>query len=109
MPSTLRLPTGEEMDAVTVDVSLGGLLLECTPDSLAVGEECFLTVRLSPEITISLTARIVRATKSTVAIEMVAIDDQSAVHLYNLISHNVLDNDVVVSEVRHWLGVAEAS
>ncbi len=108
MPAVAKLDDGEELVGLTADVSLGGLRLECGAHNASAGQTAVLGIDLSETQQIFMQATIVRTSSEDVALQMTAIDRESAMHLYQLVCHNVTDADVVDEEVRRWLGIDEA-
>lgn len=92
---------GRQEEAVLMDVSLKGALLEFpTPTDLALGESCTVSVRLeSTEIVITFTGEVAHTRDNLVGLKLVTIDIDSMIHLRSLIELNTADPDQVKKEL----------
>ncbi|WP_320172255.1 PilZ domain-containing protein [Maridesulfovibrio sp.] len=89
---------GVDSDAETRNLSLTGLL--CEPvEGFEVDDACEVSITLSEEVFIKVSARIVRADESGLAVNFNSMDENSFTHLRRLIQFNAPDADAIDSEL----------
>lgn len=88
----------ERIPVTTKNLSLKGLL--CSPDPrLTLGATCHVTLRLAPDIHVSLQGTVIRSNRKEVAIDFFAMDEDSFVHLKRIIEYNADDADQIDEEL----------
>lgn len=90
---------GHEVLLLVCNISLKGLL--AVPDAkVKTGGRGFVRIRLSPQAAISIEATVIRSDATGVAIDFSPMDEQSFLHLRNLVRYNAPDADEIDAELK---------
>jgi hypothetical protein len=88
----------ERIPVTTKNLSLKGLL--CSPDPrLAIGTNCRVTLRLAPDVHVSVHGTVVRSSRQEIAIDFIDMDEDSFAHLKKIIEYNSQDADQIDEEL----------
>ena len=85
------------------NLSMKGMFLK-TGERLEIGEPVEITILLTgtdPELTISFSGRVCRATDDGLGFTFEKIDLDSYTHLKNIIAYNMFDSEKVMDEIYH--------
>ncbi|WP_432735008.1 PilZ domain-containing protein [Maridesulfovibrio sp. FT414] len=89
---------GIDAGAESHNLSLKGLL--CDPvQGFAVGDDCEVSLSLSEDVEIFISAKVVRADDTGLAVDFTSMDEVSFTHLRRLIQFNAQDADAIDSEL----------
>ena len=90
---------GAPVSVETKNISLNGML--CEPNHLLKGgTEGQVRIVLSPDVTISAVAKIVRSDATGIAVGFASVDEDSFFHLKNLVQYNTEDADLIEKELQ---------
>ena len=90
---------GKIIEVQIVNISLTGIL--CTSNRLfRQNAACQVMISLRDDITITIDSKILRVGEKETAISFVAMDENSFVHLKQVVEYNVGDADRIEKELR---------
>ncbi len=95
------LVQGHEIPVTTENLSLKGMLCSMTtPEALRMreSEPCTVHLQLAPTVSIEIECAVVRQTGDDVALDFVSMDEESYVHLRNIVRFAAEDPDVIDEE-----------
>ena len=88
----------ERIPVTSRNLSLKGLL--CSPDPrLTIGSNCRVTLRLAPDVHVSVQGTVVRSSRQEIAIDFLAMDEDSFAHLKKIVEYNSQDADQIDEEL----------
>lgn len=92
---------GERQEAVLMDVSLKGALLQLqSPADFGLGTRCTVSIQLeSSEIVITFAGEVVHTRDNLIGLKLTTIDIESMIHLRSLIELNTADPEQVKKEL----------
>ena len=90
---------GEKIKVQTLNISLTGIL--CMADEyFHKDEQCQVVITLDPDIQITVQGKIIRTNPDETAIAFLSMDEESFIHLKNLVEFNAEDADKIEKELR---------
>lgn len=90
---------GEKVDLTTDDLSLKGLSAELS-QPVAEEKECKVTIPLGKDVTVSVRGVVVRSEGNTAAIDFKQLDEESYLHLRNMVRLSADDPDIIDEELK---------
>jgi hypothetical protein len=92
---------GREVPIATENLSLKGML--CTMDAteamhLREDAPCTVRLHLAPDVSIDVECDVVRQTGDDVALDFVSMDEESYMHLRNIVRFSAADPDAIDTE-----------
>lgn len=97
----------EKIEAVLVDISMKGALVQVAPPipSLHFDSRCELSVSLdSSDIVMHFEVELVHARENLIGMKFVGVDIDTMIHLRSLLEFNTADPDQVRNELAIFLG-----
>jgi hypothetical protein len=83
------------IEGEVINLSTGGMLFGAK-EVIAAGETVSISIFLygsSSHLTLNITGTVVRQTKDSIALKFTELDLDSFIHLKNIVSHNMVDDD----------------
>jgi hypothetical protein len=91
-------PGKPEVELVTVNISLKGMLAEPAP-AMRGGTSGVVQIRLASDAVIEIECRVIRSDATGVAIDFLPMEGESFYHLRNLVRYNAPDADQIDDEL----------
>ncbi len=92
---------GREVPIATENLSLKGMLCAMNPAApihLRENAPCSVRLHLAPEVSIDVECAVVRQTGDDVALDFVSMDEESYMHLRNIVRFSAADPDAIDTE-----------
>lgn len=88
----------DRIPVVTRNLSLKGMLCDPEP-SVPIGAECAIELTLSPQVTVRIKALAVRNGEDGLAMDFLGMDEESFLHLRNIVRFGASDADSIDREM----------
>ena len=92
------------IEGEVVNLSTGGMLFGAK-DAIPAGETVTISIFLygsSSHLTLNITGTVVRQTKESIAIKFTELDLDSFIHLKNIVSHNMMNDEKAVKDFKKF-------
>jgi len=98
--ATFTARQGLPVHILICNISLKGLLA-LPEDNVNTGESGLLRIELAKDAVIEIDSAVIRSDATGVAIDFQPMDEQSFLHLRNLVRYNAPDADQIDAELKH--------
>ncbi len=89
---------GFSVEAETHNLSMKGILCDGV-EGFSTEDDCTVSITLCEDIVVTIEGKIVRADKTGLAVDFVAMDEVSFTHLRNIVKYNSADADRIDGEL----------
>ncbi|OEU69437.1 MAG: pilus assembly protein PilZ [Desulfovibrio sp. S3730MH75] len=89
---------GFAVEAETHNLSMKGILCDGV-EGFSAGDACTVSITLSEDVIVTIEGKIVRADKTGLAVDFVAMDEVSFTHLRRMVKYNSTDADSIDGEL----------